>query len=487
VWNHGSEQDPQSGADFDALAQIFVPAGYVLFAPVRRGQGQSKGQSLVDQMAQAQQSGGAAAAQKLFVQQMEGPQLADQLAGLAYLKTQAFVNQDQLAVAGCGSGGVQALLAAAQGAGYKAAVAESPGSDMWDGDTALQQSLTQAAQNSNVPVFLVQPDQDVSAGPSYTLGQEFLKLGKAYSVEIVPPYGTQAEQGQCFGGASGYHWWADDVLAFIHEAFTPSASIADPGVAQKGGAGIVKKQIALQSDGLTLEAFVYRPQGPGPFPGLIWNHGSEQDPVGGGEFDNIAELFVPHGYVLVTPARRGHSDSQGTYISDAVKAEGQAHGKDAAAQLMVKLMSTEQLDDQLAGLNYLKTLPYVDTTRLADIGCSYGGIETMFGAEAGDGFKAAIAISPGAESWNGNKYLDARLLQAVDNIQIPVFVIHPAKDASLNPGFNLGPEFQKLGKPYGLKIFPPFGPEQAQGHCFPGGGTQIWGPDVLTFLSSELH
>ena len=97
----------------------------------------------------------------------------------------------------------------------------------------------------------------------------------------------------------------------------------------------------------------------------------------------------------------------------------------------------------------------------------------LFGAEAGDGFKAAIAISPGAESWDGNKPLDARLLQAVDNIKIPVFVIHPAKDASLNPGFNLGPEFQKLGKPYGLKIFPPFGPAQAQGHCFPGQGTQI--------------
>lgn len=486
VWNHGGGKDPQSASDFDTLANIFVPQGYVLFAPMRRGQGGSQGQSLSDQIAQAQQSGGASAAEALLVQQMEGPQLDDQLAGLTYLKTQAYVDPNQLVVAGCGWGGIQAMLGAASGAGYKSAVAISTGSEDWDSNTVLQQSLSNAVKKINIPVFLVHPDHDTSAAPGYTLGQQFLNLKKAYSLEVVPPYGSAKDQGECFGGADGYHWWADDVLAFVHQAFTPSADMA-ANPPPKSLAGILKKQISLQSHGLTLEGFVYKPKGQGPFPGLIWNHGSEQDPAGSGEFDRIAELVVPAGYVLVTPVRDGDKGSQGTYIDDQVKAEAQAHGKQAAAEYLVTQMSGQQLDDQLAGLSYLKSQPYVDASRLAVIGCSYGGIETLYGAAAGDGYKAAVAISPGAESWNGNKALVESLLQTVDKISIPLFIIHPAMDASLNPGFTLGPEAQKDGKMYGLKIFPPFGPTQAQGHCFPGEGTGIWGPDALAFLSYVLH
>lgn len=486
VWNRGSEVDPEAQADLEALANIFVPAGYVLFVPVPEGEGKSQGQSVKGQLSQAQNSGGKAAAQKLFVQLMQGPALSDQLAGLSFLKTQPFVDTGKLVVAGCGWGGVQALLGAAKG-GYRVAVAESPGSDMWEGNTALQQALSQAVQSINVPVFLVQPDHDVTVDPSYTLGQEFLKLNKAYSIEVVPPYGTQAEQGQCFGGASGYHWWAEDVLTFIHEAFAPSDSIVDTSVAQPNLQGILKRRISLQSDGLTLEGFEYKPQGQGPFPGVIWNHGSEQDPAGRAEFDKLAELLVPHGYVLVTPVRRGHSESQGTYISDAVQAVAKAQGKQAAAQELVKLMTTEQLDDQLAGFKYLKALPYVDPSRLVDIGCSYGGIQTIFGAEANPGYKAAVAVSPGAESWNGNKPLEDRLTQAMGNMQIPIFIIQPAKDASLGPTFALGPALFAAGKDHGLKLFPPFGPEEQQGHCFGGALTQIWGQTVLNFFNYELQ
>ena len=180
-------------------------------------------------------------------------------------------------------------------------------------------------------------------------------------------------------------------------------------------------------------------------------------------------------------------ESQGTYIGNSTKAEAQKHGRDAAGVLMAQLMATEQLDDQLSGLKYLQAQPYVDRTRIADIGCSYGGIETLFGAASGAGYKAAVAISPGAESWEGNKHLQDALIKAIANINIPTFVLQPAKDASLEPSFGLGPEFQRLGKPYGLEIYPPFGSEQSQQHCFGSSGPRVWGPDVFTFLSNMLH
>ncbi len=250
---------------------------------------------------------------------------------------------------------------------------------------------------------------------------------------------------------------------------------------------ITKQRVTFQSDNLTLVGFLYKPDGQGTFPGIIWNHGSEQNPGTGPEFDAIADIFVPAGYVVFAPMRRGHGLSQGEYIGDQLDAARKQSGDDAAAQLLVQLMEGPQLDDQLAGLAYLKSLSYVDTNRLAVVGCSFGGIQTLLGAERNPGYKAAVAESPGAESWAGNKYLQARLIKAVDNITIPVFLLHPEKDASVEPGYTLGQEFQRLGKPYGLEIYPPFGPSDEQGHCFGGAkGFHIWGPDVLTFLSNVL-
>jgi dienelactone hydrolase len=237
-----------------------------------------------------------------------------------------------------------------------------------------------------------------------------------------------------------------------------------------------------------LEGFLFKPAGDGPFPALIWNHGSEQYPDQAAQFPGIASVFVPAGYVVFAPVRRGQGESQGVYILDSTKQEQDTNGPGAASKLLVKLMETEQLDDQLAGLDYLKSLPYVDVDHLGVIGCSYGGIQTLLAAERGAGFKAAVAISPAAESWKGNKPLRDRLIKAVSGINIPVFIIHPAKDASLEPGKVLGAEFERLGKPYQLKIYPPIGTEAQQAHCFGGApGNEIWQADVLAFFSQYLH
>jgi hypothetical protein len=34
--------------------------------------------------------------------------------------------------------------------------------------------------------------------------------------------------------------------------------------------------VSFPSNGLTLHGWIYRPQGPGPFPAVLWNHGSER-------------------------------------------------------------------------------------------------------------------------------------------------------------------------------------------------------------------
>ena len=101
-------------------------------------------------------------------------------------------------------------------------------------------------------------------------------------------------------------------------------------MAQPSPAGVSKERVTFQSDHLTLVGCLFRPDGPGPFPGLIWNHGSEKSPGTTRQFDAVAAIFVPAGYVVFAPMRRGHGDSEGPYIMDQLRrAEG--HGAPALA------------------------------------------------------------------------------------------------------------------------------------------------------------
>jgi dienelactone hydrolase len=248
-----------------------------------------------------------------------------------------------------------------------------------------------------------------------------------------------------------------------------------------------KQRIVFKSGGLNLVGYLFKPDGQGPFPAVVWNHGSERNPGGGPQFSTVASIFVPAGYVVFAPMRRGHSDSEGEYITSAVERETEQRGRAAGQQLAARLLETSQLDDQLAGLAVVKNQPFVDTTRLIVAGCSYGGIQTLLGAERNVGYRAAVSISPAALSWTGNPDLRTRLKQAVARIPIPVFLIQPPKDASLEPARILGPELQRRNASSRVKIYPAEGPDDEQGHCFGGAkGMHVWAADALAFLKSVI-
>lgn len=251
---------------------------------------------------------------------------------------------------------------------------------------------------------------------------------------------------------------------------------------------IAKERVTFRSDSLTLTGFLFKPKGNGPFPALIWNHGSEQNPGTGPQFDSVAAIFVPAGYVVFAPMRRGHGFSEGHYLPDQTEAMRVERGATAAQTLVVSEMETHQLQDQLAGLAYVKRLQYVDRNRLAVAGCSYGGIQTLLAAEKGAGYKAAVAISPAAQSWEGNQFLRERLANAAVANQIPTFLIQPPKDPSLGPAKTLGPILEKANPANRVKVFPDSGPEDLRGHCFGGAkGMRVWASDVLAFLSQVMH
>jgi len=248
-----------------------------------------------------------------------------------------------------------------------------------------------------------------------------------------------------------------------------------------------ERHVTFQNGDLKLAGYLYKPQGDGPFPAVLWNHGSEPDPGGSRQFDSVAAVFVPAGFVVFAPMRRGHSDSQGEYIRESIQQESSLHGQAAGLRLGVHLLETSQVDDQLAGLAFLKRQPFVDTTRLAVAGCSFGGIQTMFGATRHVGYRVAVPISPAALNWNSSPDLQDRLKNAASRIDIPVFLIQPAKDASLEPAKVLGPILTRRNAANQVKIFPAVGPEAQQAHCFGGApGMHIWGPEAVAFIQAAL-
>src|SRR5262245_33871892 len=105
--------------------------------------------------------------------------------------------------------------------------------------------------------------------------------------------------------------------------------------------------IAFASGELELKGFIWKPAGAGPFPAVLWNHGSEKKP---GAVEPVASLFVARGYVFFVPHRRGQGRSPGTYIMDQLRAAGSP----AERSRMIVRLHEVQLRDQLAALGYLK-------------------------------------------------------------------------------------------------------------------------------------
>jgi carboxymethylenebutenolidase len=250
-----------------------------------------------------------------------------------------------------------------------------------------------------------------------------------------------------------------------------------------------KTRVTFKSGPNTLVGFSYHPDGPGPFPTVIWNHGSEKDPAGGPQFDSVAKVFVPAGYAVFATVRRGHVGSEGPYVVDTLNAARER--LDGSAQvLLVRLHETEQLDDQLAGVAYAKTLPFVNARKLVVAGCSFGGIQTLLAAERAStvGFKAAFPISPAAQTWAASPLMQERLKKAVAQIDVPVLLIMPPRDASLEPARVLGAEAARIGKKqFRTVIYPPTMPEGEQTHCFGGAkGFHNWAKDAVDFFNGAL-
>lgn len=242
--------------------------------------------------------------------------------------------------------------------------------------------------------------------------------------------------------------------------------------------------VVVHNGSLTLRGLLWKPGGAGPFPAVLYNHGS------GRQSDltrpaKLGPVFARHGYVILYLFRRGAglSADQGpdaeTVMNRAMAESGQAGRNKVQLQLL-----DAELADVLAGLRVLRARSDVDTARMAVVGYSFGGQLTLLLAER-DRVSAAVVFGAAAGSWEGSSKLRDRLLAAVRRTTAPVFFIHAANDYSTAPGKALDVEMARAGKSHRLKIYPAVGSTPRDGHDFIHQRVSSWEADVFQFLGEH--
>jgi dienelactone hydrolase len=282
----------------------------------------------------------------------------------------------------------------------------------------------------------------------------------------------------------------------IHLLLLPHALAAALAVGAESQVAVGPDTVVVQSGVLALRALLWAPPGRGPFPAVLFNHGSGHasgvDPSGRQDQrhpDVLGPMFAKHGYVFLYLFRRGDglSRGQGVPAGDRMDSAFAAHGQDARNVVQLQLLETDELSDALAGLALLRTLREVDSHRIAVSGSSFGGSLTLLLAERDSALRAVVVFSATGYSWDQSPSLRVRLTAAAGRIAAPTFFIHAANDYSVAPGKALDAERAQLGKPHRLRIYPPVGRTADEGHDFVDLGVAVWEPDVFAFLDEHVR
>lgn len=145
-----------------------------------------------------------------------------------------------------------------------------------------------------------------------------------------------------------------------------------------------EKIVYKSFDGLEIPAYVYKPPTIKPgdkFPAIVWVHGGPTNQYYDNYY-NYVHFFTRQGYVVMLPNIRGSS----------------GYGKRFEA-LNDGDWGHDDLKDVLAGVDYLKSLDYVNPDSMGITGTSYGGCMSMSAVGFTQNvFKAAIPMS-GYADW----------------------------------------------------------------------------------------
>ncbi len=273
-------------------------------------------------------------------------------------------------------------------------------------------------------------------------------------------------------------------------------ALSGPLLAQKAmgpqdmAAGPMHRQLWLvpsQDARTPMRALVFRPDGPGPFPLAVINHGSwESAELRAAfvqpEYEAAVQWFVARGYAVALPLRPGHGATGGPYL--------ESSGPCERADFVKAGMATA--DSIEAALAFLSTQPFVKRGGTVIVGHSAGGWGALALASRNPrDVRAVIAFAAGRGGRvNGrpdNNCAPDRLVEAArafgDSARLPVLAIYAENDSYVGPNLSrkIAVAFRIGGGHFDYRLLPSFGRD---GHALFAQGVDLWGPMVDDFLKA---
>lgn len=227
---------------------------------------------------------------------------------------------------------------------------------------------------------------------------------------------------------------------------------------------------------IDLETTIYKPDGDGPFPIAVINHGKAfGDPKFQSRYRpaNAARYFLQRGYAVVVPMRQGFSKSGGLYVGGGCNVESNGRA---------------QAEDVKGVLDFITQQSWADKERIVVLGQSHGGWTTLaFGPFNYPGVKALVNFAGGLRqesciAWENNLAKGAGDYGA--KTQLPSLWFYGDND-SLFKTETYRAMFEKYtaaGGPAQLVAFGLFG-EDAHSLFGSRNGSPIWQPEVNKLLA----
>ncbi|WP_426174777.1 dienelactone hydrolase family protein [Massilia sp. TWR1-2-2] len=225
-----------------------------------------------------------------------------------------------------------------------------------------------------------------------------------------------------------------------------------------------------------METTVFQPNGPGPYPLLIINHGKEAGAPSAQQRDRfifMATAFVKRGYAVIVPMRQGFANSTGRY-------------KDFGCNMTANGYS--QANDVRAAVNYARQQDWIDSDRIVVAGQSYGGMATMaLGTEDLPGVRGLINFAGGLRDDANSCDWRGELVKAFGNYgaanKIASLWMYGSNDSLFGPELvrRMHGAFVRAGGQARLVEFGPF-KRDAHGMIASRDGEKIWWQETEQFL-----
>ena len=221
-------------------------------------------------------------------------------------------------------------------------------------------------------------------------------------------------------------------------------------------------------DGITLRGLLYKPAGFDPrrrVPVAVFVHGA-------GSMQNVVD-----GWTIYSPNYKFHTvlAEKGYAVFEVDYRGSLGYGRDFRTGVH-DYIGGKDLDDELAGVDYLRTVPWVDTQRIGIYGGSYGGfmaLMALFKAPETYACGAALRfVADWANYYRGNPWYCVQRLGHPDKnpaayyrsspihfasgLQDPLLLLHGVRDDNVHfqDAAQLTERLIRLGKKFDLMMYP---------------------------------